>query len=103
MFGADVSAVTFSYTNVDLVVGFRRPTASSDLVVDLGPVAYYESLPARTVVTTVVQPSQLTSALVTLDNVSWSVAAAMRGNTNYPHTTANDLGNFAAFKCFHAQ
>jgi hypothetical protein len=80
-----VSAATFSYTNVDLVAGFRRAGGSSDLVVDLGSVAYFEGLPLRTVVTvTNVQSSQVTAAFPNLNSLNWSISAAMRGNTNYP-------------------
>jgi hypothetical protein len=80
-----ISTATFSYTNVDLVAGFRRAGGSSDLVVDLGPVPYYEGLPLRTVVNvTNVQASLLTAAFPNLNDLSWSISAAMRGNTNYP-------------------
>jgi len=80
-----LSAQTFTYTNCDLVAGFQVPGGAADLEVDLGPVAGYLNLPWRSVVTiSNLSPAQLSAALPTLDGVAWSVAAAMRGNTNYP-------------------
>lgn len=79
-------AQTFTYTNCDLVAGFRLIGGASDLVVDLGPVANYLDLAPRSVLTvTNLSATQLANALPTLDGVSWSVAAAMRGNTNYAY------------------
>jgi hypothetical protein len=84
--GAAVRAQTFTYTNCDLVAGFRLIGGASDLVVDLGPVASYENLAPRSVITiTNLSAAQLNAALPTLDGVSWSVSAAMRGNTNYSY------------------
>jgi len=79
-------AQTFTYTNCDLVAGFRLIGGASDLVVDLGPVATFESLAPRSVTTiTNLTAGQLADALPTLNGVSWSVGAAMRGNTNYTY------------------
>jgi hypothetical protein len=56
------------------------------LIVDLGSVATFESLPPRSVVTiTNLSAIQLANALPTVDGVSWSVAAAMRGNPDYSY------------------
>jgi hypothetical protein len=79
-------AQTFTYTNCDLVAGFRLIGGASDLVVDLGPVPTFESLAPRTVITiTNLVAAQEADALPTLDGVSWSVAGAMRGNPNYAY------------------
>jgi hypothetical protein len=81
-----LQAQTFTYTNCDLVAGFRIIGGASDLVVDLGPVATFESLPPRSVtVITNLSATQLANALPTVDGVSWSVAAALRGNPNYSY------------------
>ena len=88
LLSANVSlrAQTFTYTNCDLVAGFRLIGGASDLVVDLGSVAAFENLTPRSVITiTNLSAIQLASALPTLDGVSWSVSAAMRGNTNYSY------------------
>lgn len=81
-----IHAQTFTYTNCDLVAGFRLPGGATDLVIDLGQVAAIESLPPRSVITiTNLSATQLAVALPTLDGVEWSVSAAMRGNTNYSY------------------
>jgi hypothetical protein len=88
LLSADFSlcAQSFTYNNCDLVAGFRLIGGASDLVVDLGPVANYENLTPRSVTTiTNLSAAQLSNALPTLDGVSWSVAAAMRGNPNYSY------------------
>jgi hypothetical protein len=78
-------AQTFAYTNGDLVAAFRIAGGANDLVVDLGPVSKFESLPARSVTTiTNLAATQLADALPTLNGVSWSVSAALRANPNYP-------------------
>jgi hypothetical protein len=78
-------AQTFTYANCDLLACFRIAGGSSDLVVDLGQVSAFESLAARSVTTvTNLSATQLADALPTLDGVSWSVCAALRGNPNYP-------------------
>lgn len=83
---AAIPAQTFTYTNCDLVAGFRIIGGASDLVVDLGPVAYYENLAPRSVITiTNLVATQLSDALPTLDGISWSVSAAMRGNPAYTY------------------
>jgi len=83
---ATMQAQAFSYTNCDLVAGFRIIGGASDLVVDLGQVANFEGLAPRTVITmTNLTATQLAAALPTIDGVSWSVAAAMRGNANYSY------------------
>jgi len=87
-----IRAQTFAYTNCDLVAGFQVPGEANDLVVDLGTVAYYQNLPWRSVVTITNLTATLLSEtlsppvnpLPTLDGITWSVAAAMRGNVNYP-------------------
>jgi hypothetical protein len=80
----EIQAQSFTYTNCDLVAGFRLIGGASDLVVDLGQVANFESLAPRSVITVSnLEITQLNDALPTLDGVSWSVAAALRGNTNY--------------------
>lgn len=77
-------AQTFTYTNGDLVAAFRIAGGASDLVVDLGGVSRFESLPARSVITiTNLSVVQLADALPTLNGVSWSISAAMRGNPAY--------------------
>ena len=79
-----LQAQTFAYTNCDLVAGFRQAGGSSDLVVNLGPVAAFEKISTRTaVVLTNVNSAQLADALPSLNGVQWSISAAMRGNTNY--------------------
>jgi len=79
-------AQTFTYTNCDLVAGFRIIGGASDLVVDLGQVASFEGLAPRSVITiTNLTATQLDDALPTVDGVSWSVAAALRGNPNYSY------------------
>jgi len=81
-----IRAQTFTYTNCDLVAGFRLTGGASDLVINLGSVASFESLPARSVLAiTNLSATQLASALPSLDGVSWSVSGAMRGNTNYSY------------------
>jgi hypothetical protein len=83
---AAVRAQTFTYTNGDLVAGFRIIGGASDLVVNLGHVANFESLAPRSVTTiTNLTATQLADALPTIDGVSWSMAAAMRGNANYSY------------------
>ena len=83
---APLHAQTFTYTNCDLVAGFRLPGGASDLVIDLGQVATLENLPPRSVIAlTNLSPAQLAAALPTLNGVAWSVSAAMRGNTNYAY------------------
>jgi len=74
LLAADVSlhAQSFTYTNCDLVAGFRIIGGSSDWVVDLGQVAKFESLPPRSVTTiTNLTATQLANALPTVDGVSW--------------------------------
>jgi hypothetical protein len=84
--GDSLRAQTFTYTNCDLVAGFRIIGGASDLVVDLGPAATFESLPPRSVtVITNLSATQLANALPTVDGVSWSVAAALRGNPGYSY------------------
>ena len=78
-------AQTFTYTNCDLVAAFRIAGGANDLVVDLGTVSKFENLPARSVtVITNLSATQLADALPTLNSVSWSVSAALRGNPGYP-------------------
>lgn len=84
--GMSLRAQSFSYTNGDLVAGFRIIGGASDLVVDLGQVANLESLAPRSVITqTNLTSALLSDALPTMDGVSWSVAAALRGNPNYTY------------------
>jgi hypothetical protein len=88
LLAADVSlhAQSFTYTNCDLVAGFRIIGGSSDWVVDLGQVAKFESLPPRSVTTiTNLTATQLANALPTVDGVSWSVGAALWINPNYAY------------------
>ena len=81
-----VSAQSFTYSNCDLGAGFRIIGGASDLVVDLGQVASFESLVPRSVITlTNLTSALLNDALPTVDGVSWSVAAALRGNPNYSY------------------
>ncbi len=76
---------TFKYSNCDLVVGFRIPGGASDLVVDIGPITSYDSLPAGTSVPiTQVSGDQLLDTFSSLNGLEWSVGGAMRGNVNYP-------------------
>ncbi len=80
-----LAAGTFTYSNPDLIAAFRRVGGVSDLVADLGPVSAFEGLPLRTsFLVTNVQAAQLAAAFPDLNGVSWSVSAAMRGNTSYP-------------------
>jgi hypothetical protein len=79
------AAGAFSYTNCELIAAFRVPTGVSDLVVNLGPSASFEGLPARTALTiTNVSPDQLHAVFPSLNGLAWSVSGARRGNTNYP-------------------
>jgi hypothetical protein len=85
LLASPLRAQTFTYTNCDLLACFRVAGGASDLVVDLGPVSNFESRSARSVTTlTNISTTQLADALPTLDGVSWSVCAALHGNTNYP-------------------
>ena len=60
-------AQSFTYTNCDLVAGFRIIGGAYDLVVDLGPVTVYENQTPRSVVTiTSLSSAQLAAALPTL-------------------------------------
>jgi hypothetical protein len=78
------SARAFSYTNCDLVAAFRLPNGVSDLIVNLGPAATFEGLPAGTSLTiTNVLTNQLHAVFPSLNGLDWSVSGAMRGNTNY--------------------
>jgi hypothetical protein len=84
--GGPLRAQSFAYTNGDLVAGFRIIGGASDLVVDLGQVANFENLTPRSVITlTNLTATQLAAALPTVDGISWSVAAALRGNPNYAY------------------
>lgn len=84
--GVPLRAQSFTYSNCDLVAGFRLIGGASDLVVDLGQVAKFENLAPRSVTTiTNLTATQLANALPTLDGVSWSVAAALRGNPHYSY------------------
>jgi hypothetical protein len=84
--GGPLRAQSFTYTNGDLVAGFRIIGGASDLVVDLGQVANFENLTPRSVITlTNLTATQLAAALPTVDGISWSVAAALRGNPNYAY------------------
>src|SRR5262249_20179918 len=80
------SAATFTYTNVNLIAGFRALGGISDLVVNLSPAPNYDYRPYGTSFqVTNVQASQLSAAFPSLNNVIWSVSGAMRGNTTYPY------------------
>jgi hypothetical protein len=84
--GTSLRAQTFTYSNCDLVAGFRLIGGASDWVVDLGPAAKFERLAWRSVIRiTNLAAAQEADALPTLDGVSWSVAGAMRGNPNYSY------------------
>ena len=86
MLSAQISVhAQFVYTNCDLLACFRMVGGADDLVTDLGQVSNFEALPARSVTTiTNLSATQLSDALATVDGVSWSVCAALRGNPNYP-------------------
>jgi hypothetical protein len=84
LLAATLHAQTFTYTNADLLASFRIAGGASDLVVDLGQASVFESLPARSVTPLAkLSTTQLADALPTLDGVSWSVGATLRGNPNY--------------------
>ena len=79
-------AQSFTYTNADLLACFRIAGGANDLVVDLGQVSAFESLPARSVTPLAkLSITQLADALPILDGVSWSVSATLRGNPNYAY------------------
>jgi hypothetical protein len=79
-------AQSFTYTNADLVAGFRIAGGANDLIVDLGQVSKFESMPARSVtVINNLSTTQFSGALPAIDGVSWGVYAALRGSiASYP-------------------
>ena len=84
--GVSLRAQSFTYSNCDLVAGFRVIGGASDLVVDLGQVSAFENFAPRSVTTiTNLTATLLGNALPTLDGASWSVGAALRDNPNYSY------------------
>jgi hypothetical protein len=76
-------AAPFRYVNGDLLACFRTEGGESDLVVNLGSVSRFESLPWGTSVPLgEVDGLRLASAFPSLAALRWSVLAAHRGNTN---------------------
>lgn len=75
----DSPAAPFLYAPGDLILTFRQPGAASDLVVNLGRVASFSTLPPDTTVAiTNLSGSLLDSAFPSRNTLRWSVAAANR-------------------------
>lgn len=85
LIGISAQAAPFRYVNGDLLACFRTEGGESDLVVNLGSVSRFESLPWGTIVLLgEVDGLRLASAFPSFSSLRWSVLAAHRGNTNLP-------------------
>ena len=92
--GASSGAVaqTFVYTPRDLLLGFRQVGATSELLVNLGPVSSFaKAKPGELIPVTQVTPEQIKNAFSTLDNLQWSALASVRvadgGDPAIPEST----------------
>ena len=68
------ASAQFSYNNSDLLLGFRTPGGTSDLLVDIGNVSLYTSATGPIAISgTYFNTSQLTAAGLSLNNLYFSV------------------------------
>jgi hypothetical protein len=89
-FSGTLQAAPFLYSSGDLVLAFRQTGSANDYAVNLGKATNYSNLPVGTTFTvTNLSASQLGSAFPSVNELNWSVAAAIRsaGNPNYPIQT----------------
>jgi len=83
-------AAPFLYSSGDLVLAFRQTGGANNYAVNLGKATNYNNLPPGTTLTvTNLSAAQLTSAFPSVNELKWSVAAAIRaaGNPDYPIQT----------------
>lgn len=90
--GSRAVAQTFAYTPRDLLLGFRQTGATSELLVNLGPVtAFSQAKPGAMIPIAQLSAEQLKNAFSTLDNLQWSVIAGVRvadgGDPAIPEST----------------
>ena len=87
----NATAQTFNYNNGDLLLGFRTPGGTSDLVVDIGAASLYSGASGPiTISGNYYNSSQLTDAGLTLNNLYFSVFGDISPGSSYPGT-ANTL------------
>ena len=93
-FGTMAQAQTFTSTNNDLTLGFRKNnpyTENYEVVVDIGQASSYINLAVgATISVPGFSASQLTGSFTSLNNLSWSVFAGLTGST-YPGYVNNTL------------
>jgi len=80
----------FQYNPQDLLIGLRRGSIDSELVVNAGSVSNYLAVPlGSTITVSNVASGQLTAAFANLNNLYFSAAAVVRtsGNPAYPLQT----------------
>lgn len=90
LFTGTLRAAPFLYSSGDLVLAFRQTGAANDYAVNIGKATNYNNLPGGSTFTvTNLSFSQLGSAFPGLNELKWSVAAAVRsvGDPNYPIQT----------------
>jgi hypothetical protein len=91
LWGLNVTA-QFAYNNSDLLLGFRTPGGSSDLLVDIGNVSLYSSATAPIIISgNYYTSAQLSDAGLSLNNLYFSVfgdVSPLSGSTIYgPYNT----------------
>lgn len=90
MLPAALEAASFAYSPGDLLLTFRQSGNASDLVVNVGKAATFDSLPPGTTIpVTALAASQVSSAFPSINGVNWSVAGANRppADPKYPVQT----------------
>jgi hypothetical protein len=89
LWSLDASAQTFNYNNGDLLLGFRTPSGTSDLIVDIGNASLYRTATSPiTISGNYFTGSQLSDASLSLNNLYFSVFGDI--SPGYPGT-ANTL------------
>lgn len=91
-----VGAQQFTYSNKgDLLLGFRKTGANQanfEVVVNIGSITTFESLaPGASVAVTGYTPAQLGNAFQDLNNLQWSVSAAVPGISTWQGNPAGTL------------
>jgi hypothetical protein len=79
LFTAALQGASFSYSPGDLVLAIRQTGNASDLVVNIGKATNYATLPTGAIlVASNLSVAQINAAFPSVNELSWSVAAAAR-------------------------
>jgi hypothetical protein len=91
LWSLNATAQTFNYNNGDLLLGFRTPYGTSDLIVDIGAASLYSGATGPiTISGNYFTDQQLTDAGLSLSGLYFSVFGDIAPGSSYPGT-ANTL------------